>query len=131
MVISVRPQHLKRYKDISLLLIKYGRGDLVRDAGLDDVSGDRTHGSAEDGKPDQLAADLERLGPTYIKLGQLMSTRGDLLPAPYVDALSLLQIALLRRKRSGSAVTGEERALLDGALATTLSGIAQGLRNTG
>ena len=50
---------------------------------------------------------------------------------PYVDALSLLQIALLHRKRSGGAVTGEERALLDGAVATTLSGIAQGLRNTG
>ncbi len=49
---------------------------------------------------------------------------------PYVDALSLLQIALLRRKRSGP-VAEEDRAQLDNALATTLGGIAQGLRNTG
>ncbi|HVE64106.1 MAG TPA: AarF/UbiB family protein, partial [Mycobacteriales bacterium] len=90
MVISVRPQHLKRYKDISLLLIKYGRGDLVRGAGLDDVAG--AGGVTEaNGKPEELAADLERLGPTYIKLGQLLSTRGDMLPAPYVDALARLQ----------------------------------------
>lgn len=50
---------------------------------------------------------------------------------PYVDALSLLQIALLRQKRSGGVVNDEDRAQLDGALATTLGGIAQGLRNTG
>ena len=56
---------------------------------------------------------------------------------PYVDALSLLQIALLRRKRAMAAeggVGGEaegERERVDDALATTVSGIAQGLRNTG
>jgi phosphoenolpyruvate carboxylase len=50
---------------------------------------------------------------------------------PYVDALSLLQISLLRRKREGAAATDDERELLDDALTTTLSGIAQGLRNTG
>jgi phosphoenolpyruvate carboxylase len=45
---------------------------------------------------------------------------------PYVDPLSLIQVALLRRRRNGD---GSES--LGGALATTLSGIAQGLRNTG
>ena len=48
---------------------------------------------------------------------------------PYVDPLSLLQIALLRRKRRG--VAAGEQAQVDEALSTTLSGIAQGLRNTG
>ncbi|MFL5581307.1 MAG: phosphoenolpyruvate carboxylase [Gemmatimonadaceae bacterium] len=48
---------------------------------------------------------------------------------PYVDPLSLLQIALLRRKRRG--VPEGEKAQVDEALSTTLSGIAQGLRNTG
>ena len=48
---------------------------------------------------------------------------------PYVDPLSLLQVALLERKRaSGSA---DEEARIEEVLATTLSGIAQGLRNTG
>ncbi|MEJ7813405.1 MAG: phosphoenolpyruvate carboxylase, partial [Gemmatimonadaceae bacterium] len=49
---------------------------------------------------------------------------------PYVDALSLLQIALLRRKRAAPPDGGADE-VLGGALATTLSGIAQGLRNTG
>ncbi|WP_460600473.1 ABC1 kinase family protein [Flexivirga lutea] len=41
--------------------------------------------------PNQLVEDLERMGPTYIKLGQLLSTRVDLLPAPYTEALTRLQ----------------------------------------
>ncbi|MEX2178445.1 MAG: phosphoenolpyruvate carboxylase [Gemmatimonadaceae bacterium] len=51
---------------------------------------------------------------------------------PYVDPLSLIQVALLRRKRL-SADDGGERGDgdVDAVLATTLSGIAQGLRNTG
>jgi phosphoenolpyruvate carboxylase len=53
-----------------------------------------------------------------------------LLRNPYVDPLSLLQIALMRRKRSAEA-NGEEHGAVDAMLSTTLSGIAQGLRNTG
>jgi predicted unusual protein kinase regulating ubiquinone biosynthesis (AarF/ABC1/UbiB family) len=90
MAVSLRPRHLKRYKDISLLLMRYGRADLVSGMGL----------PGEEGPPDtegmtasaaELAADLERLGPTYVKLGQLLSTRADLLPPPYVQALARLQ----------------------------------------
>ena len=50
---------------------------------------------------------------------------------PYVDPLSLLQISLLRRKHVGAGKTEREKEAIDDALATTLSGIAQGLRNTG
>ncbi|MDQ6769936.1 MAG: phosphoenolpyruvate carboxylase [Gemmatimonadota bacterium] len=50
---------------------------------------------------------------------------------PYVDPLSLLQVSLLRRKRSSAAVDEKTREKIDDALATTLSGVAQGLRNTG
>ncbi len=49
---------------------------------------------------------------------------------PYVDPLSLLQIVLLRRKRELGA-DEQSREAVDAVLATTLSGIAQGLRNTG
>jgi phosphoenolpyruvate carboxylase len=48
---------------------------------------------------------------------------------PYVDPLSLLQIALLKRKRA--TTSPEEGGRIEEVLATTLSGIAQGLRNTG
>ena len=50
---------------------------------------------------------------------------------PYVDPLSLLQISLLRRKRTGTGSNDREKEAISDALATTLSGIAQGLRNTG
>jgi phosphoenolpyruvate carboxylase len=49
---------------------------------------------------------------------------------PYVDPLSLLQIVLLQRKRATTSGGPEEQRVRDG-LATTLSGIAQGLRSTG
>src|SRR5262245_6228092 len=41
--------------------------------------------------PESFVSDLERLGPTFVKLGQLLSTRADLLPEPYLRALSRLQ----------------------------------------
>jgi phosphoenolpyruvate carboxylase len=50
---------------------------------------------------------------------------------PYVDPISLLQIALLKRKRTLEPGDDEMRRRTDAVLATTLSGIAQGLRNTG
>ncbi len=92
MTISLKPEHLKRYKDIAYLFMKYGRSDLVRQTGLDAAleTEEQLHpdGAA---KADELAADLERLGSTYIKLGQLLSTRADLLPPPYLEALTRLQ----------------------------------------
>ena len=49
---------------------------------------------------------------------------------PYVDPLSLLQVSLLKKKRT-LAEDHPDRPLLDQALGTTLNGIAQGMRNTG
>jgi len=90
MGVSLKPERLKRYKDAAMLLMKYGRSDLVKEAGLEGVDLEElTDASAPDAE--ELAKDLENLGPTYIKLGQLLSTRADLLPQPYLDALSRLQ----------------------------------------
>ena len=93
MTLSLKPESLKRYKDIIALLIKYGRSDLVKQAGLDHVAGDREQAlqTATAPKAEELAADLEKLGPTFIKLGQFLSTRADLLPEPYLGALARLQ----------------------------------------
>lgn len=41
--------------------------------------------------PEEFAEDLKKMGPTYVKLGQLLSTRPDLLPPPYLEALATLQ----------------------------------------
>lgn len=90
--LSLRPERLKRYKEIARLLYKYGRADLVSRAGLDEaLSGDEQSLPPGAPDPDELPADLERLGPVFIKLGQLLSTRTDLLPAPYLEALGRLQ----------------------------------------
>ncbi|HEY0485835.1 MAG TPA: AarF/UbiB family protein [Mycobacteriales bacterium] len=88
MAVSLRPRHVKRYKDLGMLLVRYGRSDIVSGMGLDAGTAD-TDGMAASAA--DLAADLERLGPTYVKLGQLLSTRADLLPPPYTAALARLQ----------------------------------------
>ena len=93
MRIPLNTKHLKRYKDIALLLIKHGRSDVVRHAGLQDALDldaleETTTGES---KADELAQDLEKMGPTFIKLGQLLSTRADFLPPAYIHALTRLQ----------------------------------------
>ncbi|HZH34890.1 MAG TPA: AarF/UbiB family protein, partial [Pyrinomonadaceae bacterium] len=86
-------EHLKRYKDVAWLLMKYGRSDLVKQAGLEEILREENSETTakEAAAAGELAADLEKLGGTYIKLGQLLSTRADLLPPAYLEALSRLQ----------------------------------------
>src|SRR6188508_170898 len=92
MKISLKPHHLKLYQQIASLLIKYGRTDIVQDFAasgmLEDKELAKDQGTVS---PTELADDLERLGPTFVKLGQILSSRPDLLPEPYIKALSRLQ----------------------------------------
>jgi ubiquinone biosynthesis protein len=76
--LSLLPPKLSRYTAVAALLVKYGRPTLVQAPEQDDI-------------PERLTADLEQLGPTFIKLGQVLSTRSDLLPAAYLAALARLQ----------------------------------------
>lgn len=92
MVLSLKPERIKRYKDVVALLIKYGRSDLVQQNDLELVGApSEALATTDQAKAEELASDLEQLGPTFIKLGQLLSTRGDLLPEPYLEALGRLQ----------------------------------------
>lgn len=84
---KLAPTHLKRYKDVALLFYRYANSDVLKQGGFTDpVDEDANNTEAND-----LAKDLERLGPTFVKIGQLLSTRADLLPPSYLEALSRLQ----------------------------------------
>jgi ubiquinone biosynthesis protein len=92
MTLALKGERLKRYRDIAALFMKYGRGDLVSGVGMEDLVQDaKVSAPGVAAKADDLAADLEKMGPTFIKLGQVLSTRGDLLPMPYMEALARLQ----------------------------------------
>ena len=74
--------------------MKYGRSDLVKSAGLEEAVAQEASAAGnghEAHRGSELAADLEQLGPTFIKLGQVLSARADLLPPDYIQALSKLQ----------------------------------------
>ncbi|MEY2479996.1 MAG: hypothetical protein QOI04_923 [Verrucomicrobiota bacterium] len=92
MAISLKPQHLNRYRQIAWLFVKYGRSDLVKQSGLEEtLEAEQRVTPKEAAKAEELASDLEKLGPTFVKLGQLLSTRVELLPRAYLDALARLQ----------------------------------------
>jgi len=74
---------LTRYAGIANLFVKYGS----RLSAGAERSGD----DADTDAAGRFAADLEKLGPTFVKLGQLLSTRADLLPMVYLNALARLQ----------------------------------------
>ena len=81
-----------RKRDLARLLWRHGRSDLLGDAGLGEYTfGDEEGPLGDESKAEQLAADLEAMGPTFVKLGQLLSTRYDLLPPAYTTALARLQ----------------------------------------
>lgn len=95
---SLSPRHLKRYREIVEVLIRHGFGVAVTQLGLDDYLGlphlFRRKRTLTDGvvKPaEHLRLALEELGPTFIKLGQILSTRPDLIPPSYLAELSRLQ----------------------------------------
>ena len=94
MKLSLKSHHLKRYKDIALLFLKYGTSDLAKEFANEDTAADEKKLPAakhDQPAPEELADDLEKMGPTFIKFGQLLSSRPDLLPEPYLKALARLQ----------------------------------------
>ncbi|MDQ6655014.1 MAG: AarF/UbiB family protein [Verrucomicrobiota bacterium] len=92
MGISLKPQHLNRYRQIAWLFVKYGRSDLVKQSGLEEtLDAEQKATPKEQAKASELADDLEKLGPTFVKLGQLLSTRIEMMPPAYIAALTRLQ----------------------------------------
>jgi predicted unusual protein kinase regulating ubiquinone biosynthesis (AarF/ABC1/UbiB family) len=87
-------RHPERYFQIFQVFRKYELHHIVAELGLShqhDDDAELHEIEPDDDHGRQLACALEELGPCFIKLGQLLSTRPDLLPADYIQALSRLQ----------------------------------------
>ncbi|MCS7232858.1 MAG: AarF/ABC1/UbiB kinase family protein [Synergistetes bacterium] len=86
-------RNLKRYREIAQVLFKYGFGYVVERVGLsrffrgkrEFVAYPRLSG------PERIRKMLEELGPTFVKLGQVLSVRPDLIPFEYVLEFRKLQ----------------------------------------
>jgi ubiquinone biosynthesis protein len=96
--VSLSPRHLNRYREIVEVLIRHGFGAAVTQLDLDNYLGlprlFRRRQPLANGvvKPaEHLRLALEELGPTFIKLGQILSTRPDLIPPDYLTELTRLQ----------------------------------------
>ncbi len=87
-----RVRDLGRLQDVAGVLIRHGFGMLV--AGLD-VPGFAApvleEGEQAASTPERVISAVQELGPTFVKLGQVLSTRNDVLPEDYIAALQVLQ----------------------------------------
>lgn len=90
---------LGRVHDIAAVLIQYGFGDLVRRVGMAGAlerAGRTLHWRVPEDlavlePPARVCRALEELGPTFIKLGQMLATRVDLFPPEWIAEFEKLQ----------------------------------------
>ncbi|MHA6280412.1 ABC1 kinase family protein [Salinimicrobium sp. CAU 1759] len=89
---SILPENLARYQKFLSFMLKYWNSDLLNETASNAFEEEtaRTFSDYEQ-SPEELVEDLKQMGPTYVKLGQLLSTRPDLLPDRYLKALASLQ----------------------------------------
>jgi len=92
-------RHLNRYRQILGILFSYGFGEIIEllkidlylDIGLQMISKNRGDRIEKLSRAERIRMAIEELGPTYIKLGQVLSTRPDLIPAEFITELTRLQ----------------------------------------
>lgn len=81
---------LARSAQILSFLLKYRSAGVFSGLDADDTLDDGA-AATDDAQPEAFVTDLEALGPTFIKIGQALSTRPDMVPAPYLAALERMQ----------------------------------------
>ena len=91
----LEPKYLPKLAATVGLFTRYGLADFAKQQGLKGIAPDPESGDV-DGAPSPEKAEafrkrLVELGPAYVKLGQVLSTRPDLLPETYIHELEKLQ----------------------------------------
>lgn len=102
MVVFNRFRHIKRYRQIILVFVKHGFGTLIDQLGIFDYLNIKKRIGRGNGENineklsigERLRLSLEELGPTFVKLGQIISTRPDILPHAVIAELEKLQDAV-------------------------------------
>lgn len=92
-------RHLNRYHRILRVLFKYGFDDVIErlhidqylESGLQMINRKPREQIDKLSRPERLRMAFEELGPTFIKLGQVLSTRSDFIPPQYLFELAKLQ----------------------------------------
>ncbi len=79
---------LARTAHILRFLFKYRNAGVFSGLDLDAATLDAP---TSEGKPEEFVSDLEALGPTFVKIGQALSTRADMVPPDYLAALERMQ----------------------------------------
>ncbi|MDV9040197.1 AarF/UbiB family protein, partial [Stenotrophomonas sp. RAC2] len=80
---------MNRRSQILRLLMRYRHSGVFSGMNLDAASNQAD--VPADGNPEQFVSDLEALGPTFVKLGQMLSTRPDMVPVEFATALERMQ----------------------------------------
>jgi len=79
---------MNRRSQILRLLLRYRNSGVFSGMNLDAGA---VHDVPPEGNPEQFVTDLESLGPTFVKLGQMLSTRPDMVPVEFATALERMQ----------------------------------------
>lgn len=87
--IAVAARDRGRMAEVSAVIARFGLDSLAARLGLGE--GDAQEGDEPRDLPTRVRQALEALGPTYVKLGQILATRRDLLPDPWIAAFEQLQ----------------------------------------
>jgi len=95
----LRLKNIKRYRQIIKVLFKYGFEDILDQSGLDKYlegglklfSKKKTSEIKRLSRPERIRQALEELGPTFVKLGQMLSIRPEILPPDYLKEMQKLQ----------------------------------------